>query len=115
MVLYGILGGILLDNKEKIQARARAKNRCDGFFGTDKNLRKGCRNYIKTLDNPDDFIFANQYLETMNQQLLISTYGIDLVQDDDITTETVFGSNSTIYFVLGALILALLIYLLWIQ
>ena len=115
MGLFGTVANAIYKGKAKRRAKSRAKNRCDGFFGTDKNLRKGCRNYIKTLDNPDTFISANQYLETMNQQLLISTYGIDLVQDDDITTETVFGSNSTIYFVLGALILALLIYLLWIQ
>lgn len=92
----------------------KAKKRCDSFFATDVNLRKGCRDWIKTLDQPQDFNEANQYLAVQNQELLIATYGVDLVANDATTTGDVLGENSTVYLFFGGLVLVLII-LLWIQ
>ena len=92
----------------------KAKKRCDGFFSTDVNLRKGCRDWVKTLDKPQDFKTANQYLEVQNQGLLIATYGVDLITNDETTTDSVFGESSNIYLFFGGLVL-LLILILWIR
>ena len=91
----------------------RAKQRCGGFFGTDANLKKGCKSWVKTLDRPQDFQSADDYLKTLNQELVIATYGVDLVKDDDVTENTVFGDNSQMYIFFGCVILLLVLLLMF--
>lgn len=110
MLLLAPIAGFL-NNQRKFTT---ARRRCSSYFATDNNLKKGCKKWIKTLDNPDDFNDPNQYLETLNQELLISTYGVDLVTNDETTANSVFGDNTNTYLILVALVLILIV-LIWIR
>jgi hypothetical protein len=98
----------------KSMEECKAKERCKGFFRTDINLQKGCQSWVKTLNNPrGEFQTPEDYLRTLNQDLLIATYGTDFIKDDDVTLATVFGDKNDIFKILGLLLAILLIYYLW--
>ena len=98
---------------KKARKRGKAKKKCKQFFFSQIELFKGCKAWVSTLENPDNFETPEQFTQTLPTELFINMYGYDNRKDDEVTLETTLGEGGNlppeIFYIAGAVVVILII------